>query len=221
MFSFIFRMLLLASVMFAMTVPVAANPLATSLTHHRNGMGVGSAFNNTLLALTASATTDLDIPLGTWRAGDSFTPLSNPAALGNAGIGAFTFSTAATFAPRTGETAEVVSLTAKIRVSNNYGNTPQLIGWFSSSATDVSLSITATIFLNTEGSAMDDTGLADTAVFIPTASTDALTEVVLHDALAPNPNQELVILLERTGGTTAILYLHRLFLRFRPFYVIP
>ncbi len=222
MFLFKFRILLLASAMFAMaSTSVIANPTDKSLTHHRNGVGVGSAFNSTLLALTASATTEVEIPIGTIRAGDFATSLSSPAAIENAGIGVNLSSTAVVFIARTSDVAEFISATAKLRVPANYGNTPQLIGWFTSSESDVSTSITANVMINTVGSALDVGPLVDTAVFIPTASATALTEVVLHDAMTLNPNQEMTMEIIRTGGSTATLYLHRLFLRYRPFYVMP
>ena len=70
MFSFTFRLLLLASAFFALTIGAWALPTDKSLTHHRNGMGVGSFANSNLVALTASATAQVEIPIGVWKAGN-------------------------------------------------------------------------------------------------------------------------------------------------------
>jgi hypothetical protein len=215
-----FRILALAALALALTSQVFGVALDTPLTHHRNGVAVGKYANDTMVALTPAATTQIEIPISNVRAGDFYTVLSNPAASLNAGIGTDISSTAVTFAALAG--AEYVSATVSVLVPYNFGTSLDLVGVFTTSAADVACSVTAGVMIDYIGVSQSLVPVNDTEVFIPTTSASYPVEVTIYSDIAgAYPGSVLKFNILRNGGTTATLYLHRLFLRYKPDYVIP
>ena len=206
-------------VAFALASPAAAatNPprASTSLT----SLGVGSISGSTYVSLTGSAESYLEIPTSEWRAADWYTPLSNPAASDNAGIGVHVSHTVATFPALS---SNQVTMTAATHIPKNAlgAGTLSVVGEFSLAADDVAVSFTAEVIVNKLSTAFTWTATADTAVNVPSTAVDYPVSVTLSDAVTVNPGDEIGIRLYRSGGTTSTVYLRRLYGIFRPGFVL-
>ena len=208
------KLILALAVFLAPVFAVAAQ------TNFPGGIGVGTSGASTYIVLTGVATTTVEIPVGSWHNGE-YTDLSSPAKTLNAGIGAHVSHTAATFAALAA--AEHISMTAQVTVPANIkaNQSGTLYGEFTTSASDTATSVTAAVLINRPGSAFTWTATADSAIVVPSTSATTPVTVQLNDNETYSPGDEVNIIINRTAGSTATLYLRRLYLKLVPYSIMP